>query len=81
MRSMRIRIRILVGLYRLQKLDFDLENILCVGVPTSYVLILVNFLAPGSGSVFPIRIWMQMQENQINADPDPKHWLSHESRR
>jgi hypothetical protein len=33
-----------------------------------YLLILVNFLAPGSGSTFPIRTWIQ--EIQINANPD-----------
>jgi hypothetical protein len=31
--------------------------------------ILVNFLAPGSGSAFPIRI----QEKKVSADPDPQH--------
>jgi hypothetical protein len=32
-----------------------------------YLLILVNFLAPRSGSAFPKPIWIQ--ESQINADP------------
>jgi hypothetical protein len=31
---------------------------------------LVNFNVPGSGSAFPIRIWIQ--DSQINADPDPQ---------
>jgi hypothetical protein len=32
-----------------------------------YLLILVHFQAPGSGSAFPIRI--RIQGSQINADP------------
>jgi|688.fasta_scaffold1370678_1 hypothetical protein len=35
-----------------------------------YLLILVNFLAPGSGSAFPFPF--RIQESQINADPDPQ---------
>ncbi len=41
------------------------------GWKSGLLLILVNFLAPGSGSVFATRI--RIQESQINADPDPKH--------
>ncbi len=33
----------------------------------------VDFLAPGSGSALLIQIWLQ--ESQINANPDPQHWL------
>jgi hypothetical protein len=36
------------------------------------LLILVNFLAPGSGSAFP-RL-TRIPESHINADLDPKHW-------
>ncbi len=41
--------------------------------------LIVNSYAPGSrpGSAFPIRIWIRIQDSQINADPDPQHlhWL------
>jgi hypothetical protein len=36
-----------------------------------YLLILVNFHAPGSGSAFQKRI--RIQNSQINADPDQQH--------
>ncbi len=38
--------------------------------PRVYLWILVNFHAPESGSVFPIRI--RIQDNQMNADPNPQ---------
>ncbi len=38
------------------------------------MIIWVNFLAAGSGSAFPIRI--RIKESQINADPDPQHWVN-----
>ncbi len=33
----------------------------------------VNFQAPGSGSAFPTRIRIGIQESHSNADPKPKH--------
>jgi hypothetical protein len=35
--------------------------------------ILVNVLAPGSGSAFPLGV--RIQDSQMNADPDPQHWF------
>ncbi len=35
--------------------------------------ILVNFHASGSGSAFPVRIWIQ--DRQMNADPDSQHYF------
>ncbi len=72
-------IRTLVRLCRHKKLDFDMKNILChktylrryriyfEGLESGVLLHLVNFLAPKSGSAFPIRIQIQIQESQINA--------------
>jgi hypothetical protein len=40
-----------------------------------YLLILVNFHAPGSGSGSPFSIPIGIQDSQINADPDPQHWF------
>jgi hypothetical protein len=37
-----------------------------------YLLILVNFQAPGSGSPYPIRIWIRIQQSLINSDEDPQ---------
>ncbi len=33
-----------------------------------YLLILFNFHVPGSGSAFPIKIWIRIQDSQIDAD-------------
>ncbi len=40
-----------------------------------YLWIFASFHAPRSGSVFPIRILIRIQNSQINADPDPQHCL------
>ncbi len=42
------------------------------------MLILVNFLAPGSGSVMGMQI--QIQLSKINEDPDPQHYFMVELR-
>jgi hypothetical protein len=78
------RIQILVILSRREKLDSEIKNILYLGnmsknIPTKVqkagkgqgnLLILTNFLAPGSGSGFPIQIWIRINESKINADGD-----------
>jgi hypothetical protein len=43
------------------------------GWKSNLFVILVNFLAPGSGFAFAIRIRLRIQESQLNADPNPKH--------
>jgi hypothetical protein len=40
-----------------------------------YLLISVNFHAPRSGSVFPVRIRILIQDS--SADPDPEHCFYH----
>ncbi len=68
-----------------QKLEFDMKNIPEVGDRSKtylqksfrkagnqvYLLILINFHAPGSGSAFLICI--QIQDSQTNADPPRIH--------
>jgi hypothetical protein len=60
----------------LQKVEFYMEHILKVGnksknlVHTKVPNKAFKFHAPGSGTAFPIRI--RIQDNKINADPDPQ---------
>ncbi len=67
---MRIRIRILVRLLSQKNLKFENMAYLFERLEIRFVC---NFLAPWSGSAFPIRI--RIQESQINADPDPQHFI------
>jgi hypothetical protein len=71
--SMQIRIRIQnQGAKSMQiHADPDPGQTLLSQKDLVYPLILINLLAPRSGSAFPIRIPIRIQESQINADPDP----------
>ncbi len=53
-------------------LNFKFENIAYL-FERLKIRFVCNFLAPWSGSAFPIRI--RIQESQISADPDPQHFI------